>query len=97
MAKIDEIRKEGEPRILIDAKVGNQVGGTGERIKELLVEKVSQKTKLWLAGGITPENITQIVGKFQPELIDVASGVEAKPGIKNLTKLQNLFDNLNSL
>ena len=97
LAKIDEIRKEGEPRILIDAKVGNQVGGTGERIKELLVEKVSQKTKLWLAGGITPENITQIVGKFQPELIDVASGVEAKPGIKNLKKLENLFDNLNSL
>ena len=91
LSKIDEIRSKGEPRILIDAKVGEMPGGTGERVTDLLVEKVSQKTKLWLAGGITPENVAEIIKKFSPELIDVASGVEKSPGIKDNEKLENLF------
>ena len=91
LSKIDEIRQNGEPRILIDAKIGEKVGGTGERVADLLVEKVSQKTKLWLAGGITPENVREITEKFQPELIDVASGVEESAGKKDLKKLERLF------
>ncbi|MBQ8014094.1 MAG: bifunctional indole-3-glycerol phosphate synthase/phosphoribosylanthranilate isomerase [Treponema sp.] len=97
LSKIDEIRQEGEPRILIDARVGNQIGGTGERIADLLVEKVSQKTKLWLAGGISPENVSQIIDKFKPELIDVASGVEATPGKKDFSKLEALFKKIKNL
>ncbi|WP_407425378.1 bifunctional indole-3-glycerol phosphate synthase/phosphoribosylanthranilate isomerase [Treponema sp.] len=91
LAVIDEIRQNGEARILIDAKVGEMPGGTGKRIADLLVEKVSQKTKLWLAGGITAENAAEIVSRFEPELIDVASGVEKEPGIKNHEKLEKLF------
>ncbi|MBR1404774.1 MAG: bifunctional indole-3-glycerol phosphate synthase/phosphoribosylanthranilate isomerase [Treponema sp.] len=94
--KIDEIRQRGEPRILIDAKVGAMPGGTGERIADLLVEKVSQKTKLWLAGGITQENVSEIVARFEPELIDVASGVESEPGIKDHEKMEKLFQKLAS-
>ncbi|WP_294430829.1 bifunctional indole-3-glycerol phosphate synthase/phosphoribosylanthranilate isomerase [uncultured Treponema sp.] len=88
LQKLDELRLKGEPRILIDAKIGNQLGGTGERISDLLVEKVSQKTKLWLAGGITSENISEIINKFHPELLDIASGVESEPGIKDHKKLE---------
>ena len=94
LAKIDSLRMEGEARILIDAKVGSQIGGTGSQISDLLVEKVSQKTKLWLAGGITGENVAQIIEKFQPELIDAASGVEERPGKKDFTKLEKLFSQL---
>ena len=92
--EIDEIRLAGEPRILIDAKVGEKIGGTGERVADMLVEKVSKKTKLWLAGGITPENVIEIIEKFNPELIDVASGVEASPGIKDHEKISSLFEAL---
>ena len=94
LQKIDALRLKGEPRILIDAKIGNQIGGTGERIADLLVEKVSQKTKLWLAGGITAENAREVIEKFQPELIDVASGVEKSAGIKDHEKLERLFSEL---
>lgn len=96
LQKIDTLRLTGEPRILIDAKVGEQLGGTGERIADLLVEKVSQKTKLWLAGGITPENVTEIINQFHPELIDVASGVELFPGKKNPQKIEALFKAIKS-
>ncbi len=92
LAKIDEIRFTGEPRILIDAKSMDKIGGTGEQISSLLVEKVSQKTKLWLAGGINDQNVSQIIEKFEPELIDVASGVEKEPGIKDHAKLERLFN-----
>lgn len=94
LKRIDEIRQLGEPRILIDAKVGRQIGGTGERIAGLLVEKVSQKTKLWLAGGITAENADEIISRFEPELIDVASGVEAGAGIKDHARMERLFANI---
>jgi len=46
---------------------------------------------LWLAGGINPENVGAIADKFHPELVDVSSGVEDAPGIKNSEKLKSLF------
>lgn len=94
--KIDALRLLGQPRILIDAKAGLMPGGTGKRIADVLVEKVSHKTKLWLAGGITAENAGLICKKFQPELIDVASGVESEPGKKDHAKLEALFSELDS-
>ena len=73
----------GEPRFLQDSKA----------------QKYDTNHKLWLAGGITPENATELVTRFQPELIDISSGVEDpdNPGIKNHNKIRvilNLFQNL---
>ena len=69
-------------------------GGTGKTIPEnLLLEKASD-IPLWLAGGITPENVTTICEKFHPELIDVSSGVEEAPGIKSHDKMRALFAKL---
>ena len=62
-----------------------------------LVKAASKRAKLWLAGGITAENVRQIIEDFQPELIDVASGVEAAPGIKDAEKLRAFFDKVNKL
>ena len=85
------LRKNGEPRVLLDAKVEGIPGGTGKTIPEgLLLEKTSD-IPLWLAGGITPENVTTICEKFHPELIDVSSGIEDAPGIKNHEKMRTLF------
>ncbi len=93
--QVSALRKNGEPRILLDAKVEGIPGGTGKTIPEsLLLEKTSD-IPLWLAGGITPENVGTICEKFHPELIDVSSGVEDAPGIKNSEKLQKLFAEIN--
>lgn len=91
LAHIDALRQRGEPRILIDAKAGLMPGGTGKRIADALVEKVARKTRLWLAGGITPENVRSVCDTFRPELIDVASGTESAPGKKDAAKLEKLF------
>lgn len=94
--QVDSLRKKGEPRILLDAKVEGIPGGTGKTIPESLLREKAGNLPLWLAGGITPENVSAICEKFQPELIDVSSGVEDAPGIKSPEKLKALFRTLRS-
>ena len=89
--KVAALRAKGEPRILLDAKVEGIPGGTGKTIPENLLREKAGDIPLWLAGGITPTNVAELVGKFSPELIDVSSGVEDAPGIKNSEKLKALF------
>ena len=89
--KVEALRKNGEPRILLDAKVEGIPGGTGKQIPESLLREKAGDIPLWLAGGINPENVAEIVAKFQPELIDVSSGVEEAPGIKDHKKMRELF------
>ncbi len=89
--KVVALRKNGEPRILLDAKVEGIPGGTGKTIPESLLREKAGELPLWLAGGIAPENVGAIVEKFHPELVDVSSGVEDAPGIKNSEKLKALF------
>ena len=95
--KVAALRAKGEPRILLDAKVEGIPGGTGKTIPENLLREKAGDIPLWLAGGITPTNVAELVGKFSPELIDVSSGVEDAPGIKNSEKLKALFAALTSL
>ena len=89
--QVASLRKNGEPRVLLDAKVEGIPGGTGKTIPESLLLKKASDIPLWLAGGITPENVGTICEKFHPELIDVSSGVEDAPGVKNHKKMRALF------
>ena len=88
---VANLRKNGEPRVLLDAKVEGIPGGTGKTIPESLLREKASGLPLWLAGGINPENVATICEKFHPELIDVSSGVEDAPGIKNHEKMRALF------
>ncbi len=85
------LRKNGEPRVLLDAKVEGIPGGTGKTIPESLLREKANGAPLWLAGGINPDNVATICEKFHPELIDVSSGIEDAPGIKNPAKMRALF------
>lgn len=85
------LRKNGEPRVLLDAKVEGIPGGTGKTIPESLLREKASGLPLWLAGGINPDNVATICEKFHPELIDISSGIEDAPGIKNHEKMRALF------
>ena len=78
------------PRLLLDASAGGLPGGTGERVADGILEAWNRP--LWLAGGVRPENAADIMGKWRPELIDVASGVEERPGKKSPGRLRRLFE-----
>jgi indole-3-glycerol phosphate synthase/phosphoribosylanthranilate isomerase len=83
--------KHSLPRTLIDAYVQNVVGGTGKRIDDALVDAVRSQEPLWMAGGISPENISEIVDRFAPELVDLSTSLEASFGQKSEEKLRKFF------
>jgi phosphoribosylanthranilate isomerase len=65
----------GQP-LLVDAKVGGQLGGTGHTLDWALVEPLARARPLLLAGGLRPDNVAQAVQIVRPWGVDVASGVE---------------------
>ena len=82
------------PRLLLDA-AGDVPGGTGKRVGAEILE--SWHRPLWLAGGITPDNVGRIVEARRPELVDLASGVEESPGRKSPALLKKLFAELKNV
>nr|WP_321242529.1 bifunctional indole-3-glycerol-phosphate synthase TrpC/phosphoribosylanthranilate isomerase TrpF [uncultured Tolumonas sp.] len=76
-------------RLLLDSKVGNQSGGTGHAFDWSLLADLP-KEKLMLAGGINPENIPEAI-KVGCLGVDLNSGVESTPGIKDADKIQRAF------
>jgi phosphoribosylanthranilate isomerase len=71
------------PAFLIDALHKEEYGGTGQTANWALAAAFAANLPILLAGGLTPENITQAVRWVQPWGVDVASGVESTPGRKD--------------
>lgn len=80
-------------RVLLDCKVGDKTGGTGQSFDWQLLDNIANKSAIVLAGGITNHNIESASG-LGVGIIDVNSGVEDKPGIKSDQLLSNLFETL---
>ena len=68
--------------LLIDTWVPGRAGGTGRRFDLTLLGDLDAGG-LFLAGGLTPENVAEVVRAVRPFAVDVASGVETRPGVKN--------------
>ena len=82
------------PRVLIDASSKAARGGTGTRIPADLVATAAKRMPLWLAGGLGPDNIGEIVREFEPEFIDASSRLESSPGQKDKGKLTAYFEEI---
>ncbi|MGI6596111.1 MAG: phosphoribosylanthranilate isomerase [Candidatus Ratteibacteria bacterium] len=73
-------------------------GGTGRNIEfSLLKGEDIPWQKTFLAGGITPENVKDALGAFCPYGIDIASGVESSPGIKDKDRIKTLLQNIRDI
>jgi phosphoribosylanthranilate isomerase len=73
--------------VLVDALVAGKAGGTGTLIADEFVRLLPPIPRLILAGGLTPENVTERVAQMRPWMVDVATGVESTPGRKDPAKL----------
>jgi phosphoribosylanthranilate isomerase len=62
------------------------------RADESLAATLAQQYRLLLAGGLTPENVAGAIRKVKPWGVDVASGVEARPGRKDHDKVRAFID-----
>jgi phosphoribosylanthranilate isomerase len=78
--------------LLVDARVEGKPGGTGvvlpwSRLSSPL--KVARAGKrLVLAGGLTPENVGEAIATLEPDVVDVSSGVEIRPGVKDHQRMR---------
>jgi len=78
--------------LLIDAAQPGQFGGTGTTANWHLARTVAQSHRVILAGGLSPENVGEAIRVVRPYAVDVASGVESRPGRKDPAKLRAFFD-----
>jgi len=76
---------------LFDTARKGTYGGTGEAFDWDLVADHHSAIPFILAGGLNPDNVTQAIREVRPDAVDVASGVEKSPGIKDHGKLASFF------
>ncbi len=99
---IKVIRAEDEGRLddfiaatfLLDAAHPSLPGGTGLKADWGLAARIAQTHPLILAGGLDPSNILEAIETVHPAALDLSSGVEASPGVKDPIKLRTLFSEL---
>ncbi len=86
--------------ILVDSKVKGTPGGTGQvhdwALSRVVAEAV-RPTPTFLAGGLNPLNVEDAVKTVRPYAVDVSSGVESAPGVKDHSKVEKFVENAKSV
>ena len=80
--------REQPPAFLVDARVAGKYGGTGELADWGAAFKLAHQAPVLLAGGLRPDNVARAVEQVVPWGVDVASGVECSPGVKDDDKMR---------
>ena len=85
---LDGVEAYGASAVLIDAYHPDAPGGTGLRADWALARTASRRYPVILAGGLDPSNVAEAVRVVEPYAVDVASGVERAPGVKDPDKIR---------
>jgi phosphoribosylanthranilate isomerase len=95
-AELDRVRAEVQLRkpaaVLLDSYVPGEMGGTGHRAPWHLLAGFDPGVPVILAGGLTPENVAEAIRLVKPWGVDVASGVEKSPGVKDIAKVKAFIE-----
>ena len=82
--------------LLLDAYHPQLLGGTGKTLNWETLRQFRPSCPWFLAGGLTPDNVLEALKGLQPSGIDLSSGVERRPGDKDLDKVAQLFEKVRS-
>jgi len=78
--------------VLLDARDDEKRGGTGRRIDWAVAARVAARRRIVLAGGVDAANAEEAIRTVRPFAIDVSSGVERAPGLKDRARMEALFE-----
>lgn len=76
---------------LFDTFEERRAGGTGRRFDWSLLNSYPRSKPFFLAGGLGPDNIAAAISMVRPDALDIGSGVESEPGVKDHAKLEAVF------
>jgi phosphoribosylanthranilate isomerase len=92
----DDIRSlwEAADALVLDSRVNGKLGGTGTPFDWGSAQQGvrGRSVPLVVAGGLTAANVAQAIETLRPEIVDVSSGVESSPGIKDHTRIADFID-----
>jgi len=77
--------------VLVDASDPVRRGGTGVKVDWRRAAGIARTHRIVLAGGLTPENVVEAIETVRPYGVDVSSGVEDSPGVKNVDKIERFL------
>lgn len=83
--------------LLFDNRAGGQWGGTGSTFDWTKLETFSEDIPFFLSGGLNAENILEAARTLEPFALDISSGIEEVPGIKDFDKIIQLMDKVMEL
>jgi phosphoribosylanthranilate isomerase len=92
--RLDSCRQLGVP-LLVEPRVAGRLGGTGTGLPlDLALEARSRLEGhcMFLAGGLTPDNVAAMVRAVRPDAVDVSSGIEQIPGIKDPERMARFLE-----
>jgi len=78
--------------ILLDSVTTYEKGGTGKTFNWLNIKNIKNKSKIVLSGGLNEGNIVKAINETNIEFFDICSGVEERPGLKNIKKLETIVE-----
>ena len=77
---------------LFDTYEERRSGGTGRRFDWSLLAMYERTKPFFLAGGMSAANVAAAISLVRPDAVDISSGVESEPGVKDHDKIKKLFD-----
>jgi phosphoribosylanthranilate isomerase len=87
--------RSGSDAVLVEPRAPGTLGGTGVALPVALAQAARERLArhpMALAGGLTPETVAEAIAKVRPEIADVSSGVELRPGIKDHRKIAQFVE-----
>ena len=94
LALLPEISMDADA-VLVEPRVPGRSGGTGTRLDLALAQAARSRlagAAMVLAGGLTPESVVEAMALVRPDVVDVSSGVERLPGIKDPDKIARFLE-----
>jgi len=86
--KVNGYLRNDPPACLVDASVNGAYGGTGITADWSAAAELAVRFPMFLAGGLTPDNVADAIWQVKPWGVDTASGVESRPGVKDAGKMR---------